>query len=125
MKRHGDSVHKKISYKCEKCNKNLSSKESLKTHIENVHDKKRIINCNLCDNKFSNNTSLQLHIKAVHEKSLEEKCEKCNKIYSTKKSLQIHIKKIHEDNKINCNLCNKIIDKDSIAYHMYLIHNIK
>ena len=125
LKRHGDSVHKKISYKCEKCNKNLSSKESLKTHIENVHDKKRIINCNLCDNKFSNNTSLQLHIKAVHEKSLEEKCEKCNKIYSTKKSLQIHIKKIHEDNKINCNLCNKIIDKDSIAYHMYLIHNIK
>ena len=116
LKRHIDSVHKKISYKCEKCNKNLSSKESLKTHIENVHDKKRIINCNLCDNKFSNNTSLQLHIKAVHEKSLEEKCEICNKTFSTHKSLSLHIKKVHEGDKINCELCNKIIDKDSIAY---------
>jgi very-short-patch-repair endonuclease len=125
LKRHFESVHKKITYKCEKCNKNLSSKESLKTHIENVHDKKRLINCELCNNQFSNNTSLQLHIKAVHKKSLEEKCEICNKTFSTHKSLSLHIKKVHEGDKINCNLCNKIIDKDSINYHTYLIHNIK
>lgn len=70
MEMHRESVHLNIKYNCPECNKVLSSRANLNSHVKNVHDKK-IVNgslqkdpfklkfrCKLCD--YTTNRSMHL-----------------------------------------------------------------
>jgi uncharacterized protein YoxC len=87
-------------FKCESCEKILSSKQMLEVHKEKCEGKK--------------------------EKKKEEfKCEYCDKMLSTKRNLEIHVKKCEiieekeEKDEFKCEYCDKILStKHSLIYHL-------
>jgi hypothetical protein len=128
LKRHIDIIHynsEKVN--CNLCNLELNSKDSLRSHIKLVHEKANVVKCKLCEKTFVSNGSLTLHIKNVHNKESTCTCKDCGKNFNTKQGLKNHILRVHENilDKINCELCNKSIDKKNYEYHKYSIHNIK
>ena len=52
---------------CSICQKSFSTKQSLKNHIEAVHEGKRPHNCSICDYSTAHKADLKRHIEAVHE----------------------------------------------------------
>jgi hypothetical protein len=61
---------KNNQYTCEFCNKEFSSKGSLKTHIETVCNRSEDLqlNCLYCNIEFSRKSTLDLHIKQCLKK---------------------------------------------------------
>ena len=79
-----------------------------------IEPKEEVFKCNLCDKILSTKQKLELHKdKCEGKKEKEEfKCDYCNKILSSKQYLESHIKKceiIQEKEEFKCEYCDKII----------------
>lgn len=74
-------LHKKKFYKCDQCDKSLSSIFSLEKHIHS-HRNIRHFNCEVCDKSFLNKHYLDVHLKIVHERSQILECRKCISLQS-------------------------------------------
>ena len=96
---------------CNQCDKQISSKDNLKRHIESVHEKKKYF-CGQCDYKVKTAALLNKHIKSTHhdflasssknielDKSLEITflCQYCDTQFKRKDYLQIHIEYDHDN----------------------------
>ena len=68
-------------YKCEICDKELKNKESLKTHVNVVHNFVNEHQCNICQKLFKLHTNLPSHIKVCHENKKNHKCDSCGKTF--------------------------------------------
>ena len=95
-------------FKCNLCDKILSSKRNLEIHKEKCEGKKEKIEeefkCNLCEKILSSKQMLELHkqkCEGKKEKKEEFKCEYCEKILSTKQNILHHL-----------NVCDKKKDKE-------------
>jgi beta-xylosidase len=91
----GKLEHKEKVYKCERCEKILSSKQYLELHKQKCEGKKEKIEefkCEYCNKILSSKQYLENHIKKceIIEEKEEFKCEYCNKILSTKQMLENH-----------------------------------
>ena len=64
---------------CTLCKKSFASKQNLKCHIKNVHDKVKDFNCDSCDKTFGRSTELKSHKTLVHDTSKAHRCEFCGK----------------------------------------------
>lgn len=53
-------------YKCLKCSKEFTRKDSLQRHIEKHRDIREVYSCNVCPSTFSRKDNLQKHEKVVH-----------------------------------------------------------
>lgn len=51
--------------------------------------------CPQCEKEFSSRSSLKAHVKAVHSTELPFVCEECDKAYGYKKLLKRHVEKVH------------------------------
>ena len=51
--------------------------------------------CPQCEKEFSSRSSLKAHVRAVHSTELPFVCEECGKAYGYKKLLKRHIEKVH------------------------------
>ena len=71
LNHHNSTVHGN-SFKCDTCEKNYSSKDDLRIHIDRVHLNKRIYNCDRCDKSFHSKAKLKRHIDSVHKKSIQK-----------------------------------------------------
>ena len=80
-----DDSKKKI-YKCELCNKILSSKRNLEWHIYNICKFEH--KCDKCNKKFISKNYLNRHLKCC----TNLQCDKCLKILSRKQTYLEHIK---------------------------------
>jgi len=78
---------KKKHFKCEICNKILSSKRNLEWHIYNICKFEH--KCDKCTKKFNSKNYLNRHMKICYG---ELKC-KCSKILSRKQTYLQHISK--------------------------------
>ena len=58
---------KSPTYKCNICDANFASKQSLNLYVESVHDEIKPFNCNKCDSSFAQKQHLKMHIQSVHE----------------------------------------------------------
>src|SRR5436190_6774549 len=58
------------SFACSICNKSLTRKSSIKSHILTVHEKQRPYECNICSKKLSTLCSLNRHTKNKHDNKL-------------------------------------------------------
>ena len=90
-----------------------------------IEPKEEVFKCNLCDKILSTKQKLELHkekCKGKKEKIEEFKCDYCNKILSSKQYLESHIKKceiIIEKEEFKCEYCEKILStKQSILHHL-------
>jgi hypothetical protein len=89
-----------------------------------IEPKEEIFKCNLCNKTLSSKQKLELHkekCQGKKEKIEEFKCEYCSKILSSKQNLEIHIKKceiIVEKEEFRCEYCEKILStKQKLDYH--------
>ncbi|MCG8032558.1 MAG: C2H2-type zinc finger protein, partial [Candidatus Thiodiazotropha taylori] len=69
---------------------------NLKTHISDVHEKKKDHKCDQCQKEFNNPTSLSRHKKTHREGWQGWKCETCGKTFKNQPSLSSH-KKTHRE----------------------------
>jgi hypothetical protein len=80
-----------------------------------IDPKEEVFKCNLCDKILSSKQKLELHkekCQGKKEKIEEFKCEYCSKILSSKQNLEIHTKKceiIIEKEEFKCEYCEKIL----------------
>ena len=105
LKRHNESVHEGIRYKCDLCEQSYSQEYFLKKHKKDAHDisdtppplilqpddSKKIYEegkkdkyCSVCDKSFFNIQNLKHHMEAIHE-GLKHKCPHCNKEFGFKR----------------------------------------
>ena len=90
-----------------------------------IEAKEEVFKCNLCDKLLSTKQNLEVHkekCEGKKEKIEEFKCEFCSKILSSKQKLEIHTKKceiIIEKEEYKCEYCEKILStKQSILHHL-------
>ena len=67
--------------KCEICEKEFKSKNSLKNHFNIVHKLLEKHQCNICQKVFSILSQLTKHVKFVHENKKNHKCDSCGKAF--------------------------------------------
>lgn len=125
-------------FKCEVCDKLLSSKYTLKYHRKRVHDankKKngsvtgfgahRRFHCDECNYSTPHSQSLVYHVR-VHTGERPYKCDVCDKNFSQPGSLSSH-KKIHSDKMyFTCAQCGKQFKyKETYEAHKNVHDNAK
>ena len=78
-------------FKCEICEKCLSDKSNLNTHMTTHYGKTKDIECPNCKKKFNTRINLNRHIKDVHgEKKFN--CKLCGKKFPTRFNYERHMK---------------------------------
>eukprot|EP00092_Neocalanus_flemingeri_P033540 GFUD01036459.1.p1 GENE.GFUD01036459.1~~GFUD01036459.1.p1 ORF type:complete len:789 (+),score=200.06 GFUD01036459.1:41-2368(+) len=121
--KHKKVAHKRPqSFKCEECTSEFTSKQTLKAHMQSVHEGikkvcsfclkpvadlarhirsqhknegKREYSCDLCQTSFRTNFSLQRHKDTVHLKVKAWFCELCEKSFGEKRDMVRHKNAIH------------------------------
>ena len=156
MHKHKDVVHNgQKKFNCEQCDFKTGYGDSLKGHLEKVHDKirahcticswkgnsknlvkhKKDLNfsqrkdnfkCDICSNEYVRNNHLKKHINRDH-RGIRHSCPNCEHKATTKGSLKIHINSKHKGIRYPCKQCShKAYCKSSLIKHMNAIHlNLK
>lgn len=115
-------------YKCPICHE---EKNSIKDHVQQVHEKFYAVFCNKCDASFVTRGGLNRHVKHVHDgiKRIEDKrikkklqCPICLKEVS---GMKRHVKRVHYKS-YECNKCDKVFTKESaLDQHRNVAHGVK
>ena len=95
----------KIPCQYELCGKSFASKQRLKSHVEAVHEGKKLsverLNCDLCDKSFASKQRLNSHIATIHEFDVRAfQCSFCPQTCTQEQALKNHIKRKHSDGKV-------------------------
>ncbi|KAK3876960.1 hypothetical protein Pcinc_018290 [Petrolisthes cinctipes] len=94
-------------YKCNICNKELTTVRNLKNHITSFHHKQRTFVCQICNKSFSKSSSLQVHMRSVHTGERPFSCNVCSKNFHDPALLKIH-QAIHTgEQKYSCKVCGR------------------
>ena len=73
--------------------------------------------CNFCDQKFNTKNSLKIHTREIHEKIKDFQCEICELAFSRKSLYSKHMESHDETQKYTnqsyrCNLCEKVFSSE-------------
>ena len=96
MNMEGKQNHKSQSsikeYKCDICDKILSSKKSLWSHNNGVHGNNKY-KCGSCHKIFTSSQMLKMHTSTVHENVTNQyhKCDACDKSFSQAGTLKLSL----------------------------------
>ena len=82
---------------CPICEKKLTAKKTLKTHIKDIHEKLKKFKCGICAQGFAQKIHLHRHQKIHAAIDTRYKCKICAKSYSRQDKLKEHVK-IHHYN---------------------------
>ncbi|XP_041988828.1 zinc finger protein 62-like isoform X2 [Aricia agestis] len=106
-----------VTFKCDVCNLECSSKNILQRHLGNEHDIKRI-KCNVCGEKFTARYALNRHMIDAHDSG--NVCQYCGKQFPGNYFLVDHVEKIHLKEKgVKCEMCDKsFYDAKRLKNHM-------
>ena len=85
-------------YNCEICGKSFTKGDSLKTHINIVHEGQPRIPCDHCETTFTRKADMRRHVLNIHEGSKPYKCHLCPKECFLFKNLRGHYQRVHEKN---------------------------
>ncbi|GAB0094060.1 hypothetical protein DMENIID0001_092810 [Sergentomyia squamirostris] len=114
---------------CPICGQEYSTKQNLRRHIEDIHDKvkkskgKESYQCNMCEMMFKNHYFLTKH-RAIHHTSRKNVCPHCNQVYSTKQNLRRHVEDIHEKLRNHlCTICGKGFAQITTLKSHYNVHS--
>ena len=88
----------KESFKYEMCVAKFKRKADLKSHMNNKHSAKKIIECDLCPAKFKWSKNFQRHKLQTHGPEENKiKCPDCEKMFSRRSNMERHLLS-HENN---------------------------
>ena len=97
------SIKKEKKYKCTypNCTKVYRSKENLKLHYQNIHNKIKPYQCSYCPLKFSHRNGRIYHERKVHTAFFPYKCiyVGCGHSFPCKSAMDVHIKTYHPNSK--------------------------
>ncbi|CRK94997.1 CLUMA_CG008483, isoform A [Clunio marinus] len=89
------------------CTSSFGTRDSLLKHMKRIHSGERFP-CHQCPSILSTRLSLRRHIDACHLKKQPFVCDGCGAKYTELKSLKKHIQKVHlgiDEKRIPCDLC--------------------
>ena len=98
LKYHIDKDHENITYKCDLCEKILSSKQAHDNHMKYACEKvpHQPFVCDICGKSFKTPRSLKSHFESNHSESeMGFQCDKCEKQFKKQTSLKYHINIVH------------------------------
>ena len=126
---HYRMVHagEKLSYQCDICGKEVTSKTSLSKHIKFTHKKIKNFKCGHCPKTFAYKNSLTWHIESAHATIKSFVCSTCNISLCSQNALKTHIETVHDpDPKFTCNQCGKAFKyKYNFFEHIKVVHEGK
>ena len=109
------------AFECTTCRKIYSTKETLWSHIAEIHTNK--FNCDSCEQSFQIEFDLNCHDQRDHTTNYD--CDQCDHQDTSETSLSIHIKKKHQT-EYNCDQCE---DQDTsealLIKHIEIYHTKK
>jgi KRAB domain-containing zinc finger protein len=112
LKSHIRNVHNgERKYKCPHCNKGFNSNPRLNDHVNNTHGKKQEIPCDKCGKVFNSLRNLQTH--SIYHSPPTLKCMHCKKMFYIKKNLREHEESNHLGVTHQCDVCNRSFQSTS------------
>ena len=103
VKRHVEGIHEKRKhtirkFECERCPfVTHVSRQVLKRHLNNVHDKINNHVCEDCGYASTIKANLMIHIESIHKRGDKRfKCDQCPYASHQRGSLNVHVKAVHE-----------------------------
>ena len=119
------------TYDCIFCGKTFTRGNSMKNHIQSVHEGRKDHMCASCGKSFSQAQYLKNRHKCANDeeiqknKTLKFPCEQCSRSFSKEEILTRHIARRHENGsplQIPCNFCNKSYTFRSMRWHKKKSH---
>lgn len=109
---------------CDVCQKILSNKYTLATHMKTHQDREKSFACD-CGSKFLTENHLRNHKFTVHQCERLFVCEICSKTFKTLSNLETH-QVIHSEKSFLCRFCDKTFSRlQDIRIHEKIHKNIK
>ncbi|XP_014215951.1 zinc finger protein 510 [Copidosoma floridanum] len=104
-------------YECDSCSFKCGSKQSVRSHILNHHQKlAKDFPCDICGKLFYRKNQMQTH-RVIHDKSRRFKCNLCSSYLLSRESLQLHMQRSHQKN-YACDNCEKsFVSKKALNNH--------
>ena len=112
----------KRDLQCGECHKLFSHQSIFKTHFKNVHEAiKTMHKCEVCDTSLTSKQSLRDHMNSLHLEKKGFQCGECGKSFTHQK-LKRHIESVHGSNTVSCDLCSKTLKIRSLEQHKKILH---
>uniref|UniRef100_A0A6B2EJJ3 Putative zn finger n=1 Tax=Phlebotomus kandelakii TaxID=1109342 RepID=A0A6B2EJJ3_9DIPT len=109
---------------CPQCDRKLSSKNSLRIHLRNIHIGEKSFICEECGKAFVSAGALKEH-KISHSEDRSFQCSICSKKFKNQPQLNRHEDR-HKDSVYECPHCDvKRNTKASIKLHMVIHSDVK
>lgn len=119
------NLHTNTFYKCEYegCTKQYWNKQSLFSHLE-TH-KMEPNKCDFCEKILTTKAALRSHIRQVHLESMEDhRCEECGKNFKNHKMLYCHRQTHIREKNYECPIClKKFISNAKLNRHKIQVHS--
>ena len=117
VRKHVNTVHKKIKFNCDACDKVFASNDSLKDHKDAAHNDLSFT-CSECGDIFKNKINLRKHKRYKHEAPVIQ-CEFCDYSTTNNDHSKFHTIHKHSDVKFKCKLCRyDTIKAEYLKKHM-------
>ena len=119
----GHNLPEEDRLRCMECDKSFRHKEYLFAHVKSAHSK--AFQCNVCDGKtFSSGNSLKRHIEIVHNGVKKHQCSHCNKKFALGQHLSLHEKVVHlKLRPYKCDVCEATFPYAlSLRQHVSSLH---
>lgn len=120
-KEHNEEQPKNFTCPIENCLKSFTMRDTLLKHVKHIHEGSKFP-CNRCPTVLSTRMSLRRHIETCHFKLKSFGCDICNATYTEQKSLKNHMQKVHlgiVEKKIPCEQCELMFTNQwSLRRHM-------
>ncbi len=102
----GSDGNKNIAI-CTLCQKQFSSRSSLRNHIDLVHHKRKRFSCTICQKLFNSNKHLTRHLSS-HSDEKPFSCTLCEKHFSRLDNVDRHVKRVHlKLTPFSCTICSR------------------
>ncbi|XP_050407764.1 zinc finger protein 37 [Patella vulgata] len=122
---HGKNSNSK-KHLCHLCSSRFKFANSLKQHIEEIHEGISNLKCKVCGKSFYKLSQLRRHEKIHGDAKTKLRCEKCGQGFWHESNRQRHIRLIHMKphiEKFHCPYCGKgFTHKAGMISHIKLIH---
>ncbi|KAJ4438814.1 hypothetical protein ANN_14766 [Periplaneta americana] len=116
--------HKQKSFQCKICNKVLPSTQKLTSHLRSHEKFRGKMTCPYCYEEFPDKYSLQQHLQEKHQKEkIMYKCSFCNETFNTKKAYKVHEEVHPERFSFKCDECDQpFLKEKQLLDHKDAVH---